>query len=846
MAEAKEPAAGGSPLPLSGLRVVEFCHTVMGPSAGVILADLGADVIKVEAAPEGDTTRRTGDFANGLFYAFNRNKRSLAVDLKCAAGRRLIHRLAAGADVVVENFGPGTLERMGYGYADLAAINPGIVYCALKGFLGGPYEHRPALDAVAQYQAGLAYMTGPLGHPLPAGAAVIDIMGGMFGVIAIQAALSERRRTGRGQLIKAALFETAAFLVGQHMASEAASGKPPLPMSVKKIKGGAWAIYETFPTADGEKIFIGLTSDNHWRGFWEHFERPEMIEDQRYATNQLRVAERETTLPLVTEILARHSLAELIELCDRINVPFAPVARPGDLFDDPQLGAHGRMLRIQFPGGKSAPMPPLPMEVGTHRLGLRRQAPEVGQHSREILAELGLGAGEIDDLGKRGVVLWPGLVAPPHTAPESPAASPAAIKAAAPAATPSAPSPAPSPGASREEASPLPLAGIRVLEFCHTIMGPSAGVQLADLGADVIKVEAMTGSDRLRHLGGASLIWNRNKRSMAVDLKSAGGRALIHRLAEGTDVLVENYGPGTLDRLGYGYAELSAINPRIVFCALKGFLSGPYEHRPALDEVVQYMAGLAYMTGLPDAPTRVGASVIDIMGGMFGIIAVLTALAERERTGQGQLVKSSLFETTAFLMTQHMAGEVISGKPPEPMSAKYKTGSAAWAIYEPFATADGEHIFIGLTSDNHWRAFWGHFQRPDLIEDARYATNALRVANRDITRPIVAQLVKQRRLTEMVGICAAISIPFAPLGRPGDLFQDPHLLAGGRMLEIEFPQRGKANIPPLPLEMGAHRLGIRRQAPTLGQHTSEVLEELGLTAGEIEDLAAAGTVLLGD
>ncbi len=825
MAEAKELAAGGDALPLAGIKVLEFCHTVMGPSAGVILADLGAEVIKVEAAPEGDTTRRARGFANGFFYAFNRNKRSLAVDLKSAEGRALIYRLVGESDVLVENFGPGTLERMGYGYAALARINPGIIYCALKGFLSGPYEHRPALDAVVQYQAGLAYMTGPPGQPLRAGASLVDIMGGMFGVIATLAALNERRRTGAGQLVKSALFETTAFLVGQHMASEAASGTPPPPMSVKKEKGGAWAIYETFETKDGESIFIGLTSDNHWRGFWEHFERPDMIEDKRYATNRQRVAERETTVPLVAEAVGRHSLAELIELCDRINVPFSPVSQPGDLFDDPQLGADGRMLEIDFPNGQTRPMPPLPVEIGAHRLGLRRQTPEVGTDSREILGELGLDEAEIDDLGARGVAVWPGLEPTGNPTPE----------------------PAPTPPAAPDGTgdSALPLAGIKVLEFCHTVMGPSAGVQLADLGAEVIKVEAVTGSDRLAHLRGGSLIWNRNKRSLAVNLKSDDGRALIHRLAEKTDILIENYGPGTLDRLGYGYKDLSAINPLIVFCALKGFLSGPYEHRPALDEVVQYMAGLAYMTGLPGAPTRVGASVIDIMGGMFGIIAVLAALGERERTGKGQFIKSSLFESTCFLMTQHMASEVISGKPPAPMSAKVETGSAAWAIYEPFETADGEHVFIGLTSDKHWRSFWEHFERPDLIEDAKYATNALRVANRQITRPIVAQLTGQKTLAEMVEICEAVAVPFAPLGRPGDLFDDPHLLASGRMLEIDFGERGIFKIPPLPVQMGAHALGIRRQAPILGEHTSEVLEDAGLSRGEIEDLAAEGTVLLG-
>ncbi|MDP6172846.1 MAG: CaiB/BaiF CoA-transferase family protein, partial [Rhodospirillales bacterium] len=766
-----------------------------------------------------------------ILYAFNRNKQSVVVDLESAEGQTLIYRLAGESDILVENLESGFLQGLGYGYGDLAAVNPGIVYCSLKGFLSGPYEQRATMDTAVQYQSGLAYMTGPLGDYLRAGASIIDIMGAMFGVIGIEAAINQRRRSGTGQLVETAQFETAAFLVCQHMASEAASGDVPLPMGIKKERGGAWAIYETFGTKDGESIFIGLTSDNHWRGFWGHFDRPDLIEDERFATNRQRVAERPTTVPLVAEVAARHNLAELVEICDRVNVPFSPVSKPGDLFGDIHLTAGGRMPEIQFPGGKTAPMPHLPVEIGAHHLGHGMQAPEAGQHSREILAGLGLSETEIEDLGCQGVVHWPELAMT-----RLPSAGQA---------------PAPAAGNSPQKDGPpkpteLPLNGIRVLEFCHTVMGPSAGAQLADLGADVIKVEAITGSDRLMHLRGASLNWNRNKRSLSVDLKSDAGRALIYKLAEKADVLIENYGPGTLDRLGYGYKDLSRINPRIVFCALKGFLSGPYEHRPALDEVVQYMAGLAYMTGTPGAPTRVGASVIDIVGGMFGVIALLAALTERERTGHGQFVKSSLFESTAFLVTEHMAGEAITGNTPLPIPEQTKSGSEVWAIGEPFETKDGEQIFIGLTNDRHWRAFWERFGRPDLIEGADYASNALRVANRQTTRPIAAAQVKEMPLAEMQGICTEISIPFAPLVRPGNLFDDPHLLEGGRMLGIEFADRGTFPIPSLPLEMGGRGLGLRRQAPKLGLHTSELLLELGLTEGEIGELAADGTVLLGE
>ena len=398
MGEQEEAAA--DPLPLAGIRALEFCHTIMGPTAGLILADLGADVIKIEPA-EGDSTRRLPGFAAGFFPAFNRNKRSLALDLKSDAGRSLLHRLAAPADVVLENYAPGTMDRLGCGYDDLTRINPRLIFCALKGFLSGPYEHRPALDEVVQFMSGLAYMTGPPGQPLRAGSSVVDIMGGMFAVIAIQAALRERERTGRGQMVKSALFEATSFMMMQHMAAQALTGRAPPPMPARE---GAWAVYEPFATSDGEQIFVGITSDRHWRRFCEHFDRADLLANPTYKTNEDRVRERPVLLPIVAQIVAQHKRAELTEIFDRIAIPFSPVAKPGDLFDDPQLNAFGRMLEVDLPNGKRAKIPRMPMEIGEHDLSLRRQPPKIGEHSAEILTELGLASGEIEMLKKDKVI----------------------------------------------------------------------------------------------------------------------------------------------------------------------------------------------------------------------------------------------------------------------------------------------------------------------------------------------------------------------------------------------------------------------------------------------------------
>lgn len=389
------------PLPLAGLKVVEFCQIIMGPSCGVVLADLGADVIKVEPAPGGDKTRKLSGFAAGFFSSFNRNRRSIALDLKDPKGLEIAHRLIAEADVLTENFAPGTMDRLGCSYEKAAEINPGLIYCTLKGFLSGPYEKRQALDEVVQFMGGLAYMTGPPGRPLRAGASVVDIMGGTFGVVGILAALRERDRTGKGQLVKSALFESVAHLMGTHMSGEAIQQRevPPMP-----VRWSAWAIYNVMETADGQQVFIGITSDNHWRRFCEKFERLDLRDDPAFETNEDRVAAKDRLMPIVEAIIGSHSKEEVLAICEEINIPFAPVAETKDLFDDPQLNAHGRMLETRLPDGRIAKLPRLPVEIGDHDLGLRSQPPAVGEHTREILSELGYDDATLDALEAERII----------------------------------------------------------------------------------------------------------------------------------------------------------------------------------------------------------------------------------------------------------------------------------------------------------------------------------------------------------------------------------------------------------------------------------------------------------
>jgi crotonobetainyl-CoA:carnitine CoA-transferase CaiB-like acyl-CoA transferase len=388
--------------PLAGLRVLEFTQNIMGPSAGLVLADLGADVVKIEPAPGGESTRRLAGFAAGFFGYFNRNKRGIAIDLKHPQGRAVVHRLVAGADVLLENYAPGTMARLGCGYDDLAALNPRLVYCSLKGFLSGPYEHRPALDEVVQFMGGLAYMTGPPGQPLRAGTSVVDIMGGTMAVVAVLAALRERDRTGRGQLVKSALFESTVYMMGQHMAGEALTGEPAPPMSVRR---GGWGIYQVFKTRDGGELFVGVTSNNHWKRFCAAFGRPDLFADRRLAENTDRVAAHAWLIPIIAELMGRFDKAEIAARCEAADIPYAPVATVGDLAADPHLNASGALVDVVLPGQRRARLPRLPIEMGGRKTGLRHDAPAIGQHTREILLAAGLSEAEIAALARDGVIV---------------------------------------------------------------------------------------------------------------------------------------------------------------------------------------------------------------------------------------------------------------------------------------------------------------------------------------------------------------------------------------------------------------------------------------------------------
>ena len=382
------------PLPLQGIRVAEFCHVVMGPTCGLVLADLGAEVIKVEPL-DGDHTRKLVASGAGFFPTYNRNKKSIAVDLKSPPGREAVLKLIARADVLTENFRPGAMDNLGFGCEAMRKLNPRLVYCSLKGFLPGPYEHRTGLDEVVQMMGGLAYMTGGRYGPLRAGASVNDVMGGMFGAIAILAALHQRSATGKGQYVQSALYENNAFLMAQHMMEGLATGKPVSPMP-DRVR--AWAVYDNFKTREGELVFVGVVTDTQWKIFCEAFGLQDLLADPVLKTNPQRVEARPRIMPIVSAIFAKMGKQELMDRCEKLGLPFAPIAKPEDLFDDPHLNASGGLTPVTLPGGIRTKVPNLPIEMDGARFGTRLDIPRVGEHTRDVLAGLGYDSAAIAKL----------------------------------------------------------------------------------------------------------------------------------------------------------------------------------------------------------------------------------------------------------------------------------------------------------------------------------------------------------------------------------------------------------------------------------------------------------------
>lgn len=371
-------------LPLDGIRVIEMSHMVMGPACGMILVQLGAEVIKVEP-PKGDKTRDLRGMGTSFFPLFNRGKKSVVLDLNEKNDLLRFHKLLSTADIFIENFKDGNLARQGLDAETLQITYPELIIAGHKGFLSGPYEHRPALDEVVQMMSGLAMMTGSRERPLRVGSSANDIMGGMFGVIGILAALLERKTSGKGKNIRIGLFENCLFMVAQHMVQFDMTGVPSTSMPERTH---AWPVYDIFTTADQQNIFIGVVTEGHWKAFCETYDLPELLADERLKTATDRILARSWTIPLVASKIAHIPTQDLVEKLDKLSIPFALINSPEDLFNDPHVLRDGGLVSSKNVDGEFFRSPALPLELDGSGLGEGLDVPALGADTDAILAEL--------------------------------------------------------------------------------------------------------------------------------------------------------------------------------------------------------------------------------------------------------------------------------------------------------------------------------------------------------------------------------------------------------------------------------------------------------------------------
>ncbi|SFM43210.1 CaiB/BaiF CoA transferase family protein [Thermodesulforhabdus norvegica] len=396
--------------------------------------------------------------------------------------------------------------------------------------------------------------------------------------------------------------------------------------------------------------------------------------------------------------------------------------------------------------------------------------------------------------------------------------------------------------------SDKPLKGIKVLDLSRVLAGPYCSMMLGDLGADVIKVEKPGEGDETRawgppNAGGESAYYlcvNRNKRSITVDMKTPEGQEIIRKLAERSDVVLENYKVGTLQRLGLGYEDLKKINPRLIYCSITGFGQyGPYKDRPGYDFIIQGMGGIMSITGEPDGPPmKVGVAIVDITAGLFACSSILAALYHRERTGRGQYIDIALLDSVVAWLANVGSNYLISGELPK----RYGNAHPNIVPYEPFKTKDGTYIAVGVGNDRQWQVFCKIIGLEELAKDPRFATNPQRVVNRKELIPIIAGKMLEKTSEEWLRELEKNKIPCGPINTLDRVFSDPQVQARQMVVEVPHPTAGSIKLVASPMKFSDTPCTVDRYPPLLGEHTEEVLSELGYSAEEIARLRKKGVI----
>ncbi|MBY0402134.1 CoA transferase, partial [Myxococcota bacterium] len=828
-----------------------------GPFGVKQLADQGADVVKIER-PGGDPMRRAGPFLGdnadeagdpeqgGLFLYLNTNRRGIVLDLKTPQDRDTFRRLALGADLVVESYRPGTLERLGIGFETLGAWNPRLSLVSLSNFGdSGPYRDWALSELVSYALAGPMYPSGlPGREPLASTENATLGYAGLAVAAAALAAVIAARRDGRGHYVSLSIVES--FLAGgeRQPLPYFYNGEIPRrigdPLRAQFLMGG-------YACGDGYVAVQGIgRGDSWWPRVFKMMGMPELSSDPRFA-NATAIAHNKPAFDAIwSDWLLRHTRREIFDAAAEARFPMAPVYTAADMFVDPHFVARGIFEELVHPVAGRLRYPAKPFRLHGASERPSRPAPLLGQHQAEVMAELE--RAEQAELAEKAERTEAAAARTSSTGTRS-AETPAAHG-----------SSAAGVDVTTHEARVLPLAGIRVLELAEGWAGPMTGMWLGDLGAEVIKVEAVQRFDHARgpvevppslagfyprrepgktpwNVNSGYVQANRNKLGMTLDLSRPKGVELFKRLVAVSDVVVTNMVTGVPEKMGIGWEVLSKIRPNLVMLSCSGFgLSGPYAKRVTMGGAMDGIAGYGALRHYPDeAPDTVNYSTrTDVVTGMTNAVAILAALARRERSGSGQQVEVSGVEASLHHVPEALMEYAISGR-----IRRAAGNDHPWmAPHGVFACAGEDRwIAISVYRDEQWGALCAEMGDPAWACDARFADRAGRLRHRDELARKLGEWTRRQEAIDLMERLQSRGVPAAAVHDAADHARDPHFLARGFHQPTELPGYGTFALPTSPWVLDRERLGVRLPPPGLGEHDARIYAELlGLSAEEIEAL----------